>query len=551
MTSIPIMFEDHPIPHMDAATIRADADAVRSLLQSGHIAVGLTLFDAKRRSFTAWLSQQRLHQLQQQTVPRESDVTPSLEEMASHWAREVLDIQQIVLRDHAETALSHLGPHVMRLWQADVTVARYAAHEGAAEEARCVGQFRRAWAAHSDGLTRAQGESQDLPSETPEGAVAERVDAAPDMAACLDQLIKTRNSLAAALGFNHYRDLAYERLYRFDYGPAEILQFHASIRAHVVPLLKAYMQRRQLETGGRAIDQLEAEILTAFETVSPIGGARLLYDRTLGILSDIDADQTLSQLCRQLLAQDKVALENDPDGPAWETVLPAPFKDGAPFIAIKCNGQPQDVAIVTNALGRAYQYWQGASLSLYEYLLPTPEAAGIAPRALSLLAMGHVERLLKEGGAADYRRQFLLKILFGLVRAACIDGFEHAIYDHPEWSHDQRMTAWHELEKIYFPWREGQDGVWDEERRAWQQEDALFDRPFSAINTALSHCCAMQIWLSSRIDSGYAIELFKSLCALGGTYPFLTLLEKAGLISPFGTDVLPEIMHEIEELLWN
>ncbi len=61
----------------------------------------------------------------------------------------------------------------------------------------------------------------------------------------------------------------------------------------------------------------------------------------------------------------------------------------------------------------------------------------------------------------------------------------------------------------------------------------------------------MQIWLSSRIDPGYAIELFKSLSALGGTYPFLTLLEKAGLISPFGTDVLPEIMHEVEELLWN
>lgn len=195
------------------------------------------------------------------------------------------------------------------------------------------------------------------------------------MAACLDQLIKTRTSLATALGFDHYRDLTYERLFRFDYGPAEILQFHASIRAHVVPLLKAYMQRRQLETGGRAIDPLEAEILTAFETVSSIGGARLLFDRTLGILSDIDADQTLSQLCRELLSQDKVVLENDPDGVAREKVLPAPFKDGAPFIAIKCNGQPQDVTIVTDALGRAYQYWQGASLSLYEYLLPTPEAA--------------------------------------------------------------------------------------------------------------------------------------------------------------------------------
>ncbi|XAO71783.1 MAG: hypothetical protein AAYR33_02210 [Acetobacteraceae bacterium] len=93
---------------------------------------------------------------------------PPPEEMANIWAREVLDIQQIILRDHAETALSHLGPHVMRLWQADLTVARYAAHEGASEEARCVSQFRRAWAAHSDGLTLTQGERRRPPSEIPE-----------------------------------------------------------------------------------------------------------------------------------------------------------------------------------------------------------------------------------------------------------------------------------------------------------------------------------------------------------------------------------------------
>ncbi len=112
---------------MDAATLRADAGAVRSLLQSGHIAAGLTLFDAKRRSFTAWQTKQLRCRFKQQPAAREGDTTPSPEEMANIWAREVLDIQQIILRDHTETAMSTLGPHVMRLWQADLTVARYAA----------------------------------------------------------------------------------------------------------------------------------------------------------------------------------------------------------------------------------------------------------------------------------------------------------------------------------------------------------------------------------------------------------------------------------------
>lgn len=544
MTSSPKTLENRPMTLFDEKKIRADCNSVRSLLQVGHIAAGLTLFDAKQRSFTVWQSQQgALRHLRSNALERSDDVA-SLRDLTEIWAQEVLDIKLIVLRDHFDAASDHLGPHILNLWRADVAIAHYEKGEGAAEEAQCVSQFLQTQTILPERLNAASTGSRKISEE-------EKDDTTSDLAARLDQLIKIRTSRAEASGFANYRFYAYERLYRVDYGEAEIQLFHASLRAHIVPLLKAYMQRRQLETGGKSVKLIEEEILTSLDAISPIGGARLLFDRSLGILSEIDPDQTLQQLFREFSTQDKVSLENDPETEARFDVLPMPEKNDAPFIAIKCNGRIHDIEVVTDGLGRAYQFWQGASLSLYEYLLPTPEAADIAPKALSLLVMGHVERLLKEGRAAEYRRQFLLKMLFNFVRSACVDAFEHAIYDHPEWSHNQRMAAWNDFERSYFPWRQNQDGSWEESYPSRQQIAAIFDRPFASVNAALSDCCALQIWLSSRIDSGYAIELFKSFCALGGTYPFLTLLEKAGLISPFGTDVLPEIMHEVEELLWN
>jgi oligoendopeptidase F len=46
-------------------------------------------------------------------------------------------------------------------------------------------------------------------------------------------------------------------------------------------------------------------------------------------------------------------------------------------------------------------------------------------------------------------------------------------------------------------------------------------------------CCALQLWSRSIRDRSAALAAYVELCKRGGEVPFLSLVESAGLRSPF------------------
>jgi oligoendopeptidase F len=64
-----------------------------------------------------------------------------------------------------------------------------------------------------------------------------------------DKLIALRHNVAVNAGFDNFRDYMFAALGRFDYTPADCFAFHDAIQTEVLPLVKAFNEKRKAELG--------------------------------------------------------------------------------------------------------------------------------------------------------------------------------------------------------------------------------------------------------------------------------------------------------------
>lgn len=131
----------------------------------------------------------------------------------------------------------------------------------------------------------------------------------------------------------------------------------------------------------------------------------------------------------------------------------------------------------------------------------------------------------------------------------CVDHFQHEVYANPQMTAAERHKTWARLEKMYMPWRDWGDLGYPAKGGRWQAQLHIYRLPFYYIDYALAQCCALQLWLRSRMDKEGTFETYRKLCSEGGSKPFAQLVADAGLVSPFEADALAEVVHEAEQEL--
>lgn len=77
----------------------------------------------------------------------------------------------------------------------------------------------------------------------------------------------------------------------------------------------------------------------------------------------------------------------------------------------------------------------------------------------------------------------------------------------------------------------------------------IFTSPFYYIDYCLAQICALELWDESRLDAKSALFKYNILCESGGTDTFLSLLQKAGLSSPFDVDVFKKLAFSASDFL--
>jgi oligoendopeptidase F len=83
----------------------------------------------------------------------------------------------------------------------------------------------------------------------------------------------------------------------------------------------------------------------------------------------------------------------------------------------------------------------------------------------------------------------------------------------------------------------------------WLTQGHIFASPFYYIDYTLAQVLAFEFFNLDRKNQAKAWKKYLKLCKIGGKYPFVTLITKDGLKSPFAAGVLKKTIRPLRAVL--
>ena len=359
-----------------------------------------------------------------------------------------------------------------------------------------------------------------------------------------DKLVKLRHEIAVTLGYENFIELGYMRMGRTDYGPNEVANFRKQIVEHVVPIVKKLNEKKKDILG---LDHLYFYDGINFKEGDPkpkgtpdelIKAAQKMYHE----LSD-ETGQFFDMMVNEEL-MDLVNRDGKRPG-GFCTSFP---KYDRPYIFSNFNGTDHDITVLTHEAGHAFQCYSSRKQPLLSYLWPTMEAAEIHSMSMEFFTWPWMESFFKED-SDRFKYKHISGSLSFLPYGACVDHFQHWVYENPEATPKQRNEKWLELESIYLPNRDYDDISFPKTGGIWQGQLHIYQMPFYYIDYTLAQTCAFQFWMKDQEDSDKAWSDYVRLCKAGGSLSFTKLVELAGLDLPFDDGCLEKVVEHVGKWL--
>ena len=368
----------------------------------------------------------------------------------------------------------------------------------------------------------------------------------PDLDGVYDELVHLRTRMAKTMGFESYTDLAYLQRRRFDYTQADAANFRKQIREIVTPAVAAIRERQRQLLGVDKLRYYDEALLFPEGNADPEGTMEELVQKALDMYRQMSPET--GEFFEFMVKYRLFDLETRPGKRmgGYMTSFPG-YK--APFIFSNFNGTSADVDVLTHEAGHAFQgYLAMRSIPVSMLSGSTSEINEIHSMTMEHFAYPWMDSFFGKN-SEKYKTAHLIGALSVIPYMACVDEFQHRMYENPDLTAHGRRQVWREIEKTYMPWRDYDGEPFLEEGGFWMQKQHIFLFPFYYIDYALAQMCAFQYYGRMKADRPKAWADYLRLCRAGGTKGYFELLQVGDLLNPFrdGT-VAASVGHVIEEI---
>ncbi|MBC7446803.1 MAG: M3 family oligoendopeptidase [Hymenobacteraceae bacterium] len=358
-------------------------------------------------------------------------------------------------------------------------------------------------------------------------------------------LLALRHQVALNAGYANFRDYSFAALGRFDYGVQDTLNFHESIREHVVPLITALDRERQHQLGVEELRPWDLDVdPTGLSPLKPFSTGEELLEKSIRVFTALDP--YLGGCLSQMRDLGRLDLESRigkaPGGynyPLDET--------GVPFIFMNATASLRDVVTMVHEGGHAVHAFLSHPLAYNFDKHPPSEVAELASMAMELLTMDYWHEFFPD--PADLRRakrQHLEGVLETFPWVATIDKFQHWLYENPEHPLSARHQRWadifDEFNQRGVSWR----GLETVKPYLWQKQLHLYEVPFYYIEYALAQLGAIAVWKNYRQNPTEALAAYQRALALGYTAPIGQIYEAAGIRFDFSPAYIRELAEFVQ-----
>jgi len=361
-----------------------------------------------------------------------------------------------------------------------------------------------------------------------------------------DKLVKLRHKIAVTLGYENFIELGYMRMGRSDYGPNEVSNFRKQIVDHVVPVVNKLIDTKKEILG---LDHLYFYDGINFKEgdPKPKGTPDELVEAAQRMYHEL-SDET-GQFFDMMVNEELMDLVNR-DGKRPGGFCTSFPKYDRPYIFSNFNGTDHDITVLTHEAGHAFQCYSSRKQPLLSYLWPTMEAAEIHSMSMEFFTWPWMEKFFKEE-TDRFKYKHIAGSLSFLPYGACVDHFQHWVYENPSATPKERNQKWLDLESSYMPNRDYDDLEFPKTGGIWQGQLHIYQMPFYYIDYTLAQTCAFQFWIKDQQDSEKAWKDYVRLCKAGGSLSFTKLVSLAGLELPFNDGCLESVVKHVSEWLDN
>ncbi|MDD6678276.1 MAG: M3 family oligoendopeptidase [Firmicutes bacterium] len=363
-----------------------------------------------------------------------------------------------------------------------------------------------------------------------------------------DELVKVRDTMGRKMGGDGYTRLGYDRMGRNCYGAEDVEKFRIAVQRHVVPLAKKLYQR-QARQQGRDFPLNFADKDLAFRSGNPkpVGTPEEILKMGTRFYSELSPETEV--FWNFMREHEMMDVESRP-GKAGGGYCTRIASMHSPFIFANFNGTSHDVEVVTHEAGHAFAGFLNRDRIPDSTIWPTLEGCEVHSMSMEFFAWPWAEGFFGED-ARKFRYNHLKGALVFLPYGTMVDHFQHVIYEHPDFSPEERHQVWRELLGIYMPWVKPGEIPFYGDGKGWQRQSHIYARPFYYIDYCLAQTVALDFWSRMQKDPKAAFETYLKYTRLGGTLTFTDLLKEAGLGDPFDEETLCRVCRDADRYLEN
>ena len=368
----------------------------------------------------------------------------------------------------------------------------------------------------------------------------------PQLDAQYDELVHLRDGMAKKLGFASYTDLAYLSRRRFDYTQEDAARFRAQVKAIITPAVAEIREKQRQRLGVDKLRYYDEALLFPEGNADPIGDMDTLVKKAQQMYREMSPET--GEFFDFMVKYHLFDLETRP-GKRMGGYMTRFGAYKAPFIFSNFNGTSADVDVLTHEAGHAFQgYLAMRSIPVNMLSGSTAEINEIHSMTMEHFAYPWMASFFGEN-SEKYLTAHLIGAISVLPYMACVDEYQHRVYEKPHMTAHERRQVWREIERAYMPWRDYDSEPFLEEGGFWMQKQHIFLYPFYYIDYALAQMCAFQYYGRMKENREAAWQDYLRLCRAGGTKGYFELLEVGGLLNPFHDGAVEKsVGHVIEEL---
>lgn len=272
--------------------------------------------------------------------------------------------------------------------------------------------------------------SRDIRESAWRAEMEARLSVARELGELYLELVSLRQTIAQNAGFSNYLEYRWLERGRFDYSPAQCIEFVKAISLHFGGLLRQLMEQRRQKLG---VDSLRPWDINGnpegLAPLRPYQSIEELVNKAFVALQNLDL--SLARLLQSMDEHGNLDLEPRANK-SPSTFTDFYYDQRRPLIFMSANGTPSSVFTFFHELGHANHWMQASARQpLFWYQYAPAEFQEAVAQALELLMLSNTSPFFSEAELPRVIKGKVIGLLYGSTSMLAKEMFQHWVYTQP------------------------------------------------------------------------------------------------------------------------